>query len=99
MTTQLKSCGLHPVADVVEGVLDGDAESLLDQGAPQLARHRLLALADDGVDRLGEGESGREAARHQRQRLGELGVEGGLALGVLALEPPPRQGQADEEER
>ena len=63
-----------------EGVLDLDAEAGLDQRPAELVGDRVGALADDGVDGLGQRQARREAARHQLQGVGELGVE--------RLEPP-----------
>ena len=86
MTTQAKSSLSMRSPTLVQGVLDVDAEPLLDQRAPELAGHRLVALAHDGVDGLGQRQTGLEAARHQAEGLGELGVEGAEPPAVPALE-------------
>ena len=52
MTTQPKSSLSMRCGDAVEGVLDVDPQALLDQGASQLAGHRLVALTHHGVDGL-----------------------------------------------
>ena len=69
MTTQPKSSLSIRSPDALEGVGDVDSQALLDQRAPQLARHRLAALAHDGVDRLRQRQAGLEAARHQTEGL------------------------------
>ena len=97
MTTQAKSSDSMRSATFSRGLLDRDAESLLDQRTAQLAGHRLVALSDHSVDRLGKRQSRREAACHEGQRLRQLRVEGSEPLSVLSLEPPPREDDAADE--
>ena len=97
MTTQPKSSLSIRSATALEGVLEADAEAVLDERAAQLARHRLVALLDDRVHGLGHREARREAAGHQGQRLGELGTERREATAVLELEVDDRQDRSGRE--
>ena len=77
MTTQAKSLLFIRVGDAVQRVLDRDAEPGLDQRPVELAGDRLLALPDDGVDRLRHRVAGRQAAGDELQRVRQLREEGG----------------------
>ena len=81
---------VHATTDGLECVLDRDTEPRLDQCSPELSGQRLLALTDDGVQRLGQRETGLEAAGHELQAAGELAVE--------RLDPP-RPLEPEEEPR
>ena len=87
---------LHPLGDSFEGVLDGHAQTALDDHPAELAGDRLGALADDGVDGLREGEPGREAAGHQLQGVGQAHAE---RLQAALLLPPQVEPGPDERRR
>src|SRR6478735_3741337 len=89
---------LEPVGDALERRLERQTEAGLDEDLAELAGDRLGALADDGVDGLGQRETRGERARHQLQGLGEGGLE--LLLAPLAPEPevPPGTEGADQHE-
>src|SRR6185369_7872643 len=89
---------LEPVGHALERGLQRQTEAGLDKDLAELAGDRLGALADDGVDGLGQREAGRQRAGHQLQGLGERGLELLLATLALEAEVPPGSERADQHE-
>ena len=68
--TQIRDQGGEVLAWLTDVSLETHAQAGLDQHPLELGRDRLGALTDHRVDRLGQGEPGRERSRHQLQGVG-----------------------------
>ena len=86
---------VHPVRHPLERVADVGADPRLGQGPRELLRQRLGGVLGDGVERLAERESGRQAAGQQHEDIGQLGLE---LLGPSAREVPEDDGREHEAE-
>src|SRR4051812_16669344 len=87
----------QPAPDAFQGVLDRHPEPALDQRPVELHRHRRLALADDGVQRLRQRVPGLQAAREHLEGVGELGEERALAPALPDGEEDPGRDEADDQ--
>src|SRR3954454_3314185 len=81
---------LEPVGDALEGGLERQPETGLDEHLAELAGDRLGGLADDGVDRLRQRQTGSQGPGHQLQGVGERRLE--LLLAALATEAEVQPG-------
>ena len=96
---QLEVLGPDAPHHVVEGLLEGEAEVDLADDALELGRDRRLRLAHDHLDRLEERGAGAEGVRDERDRVGEVIVEGLEAAALATLHPEARQPPAEERRR
>src|SRR4051794_12559717 len=85
----------HPLRDAFEGVLDGHTKPGLHERAVELARDRLRALPNDGVNALREGVAGDQPARHQLEGVGHPLQEGAGTPTLLERQIAPGRHEPD----
>ena len=93
---QLEVVGPDAADHVLERLVERQAEVDLADDAPELDRDRRPRLAHDQLDRLEERRAGPERVGDQRDRVGQLLVEGPQPARLAAAEPEARQQEPDE---